>query len=628
MLSWFDSSEVTGVGAALADDVSSTATIRMRGTGRATSEQSAKDLRRFLQKVEDDARSLRLNLYKRAKLAGSFKAKLLENGIEPALAEDLTRLILTQLASERLTGGPEPPPRLRKPDFRRVGQLMSEGQAFAKRGEHRSAADTFQQLIEQMPGNPEGPHGMGVALWQLGSYASAETYLRRAIELRPDHARALCNLGVALFWRGNYPEAENVLRRAIKAKPAFVEAQCNLASVHLALGRLSDAQALLSKVLRAAPRNAEALVGMGQINGINGRFDEARRSYQRALESKPRMPYAWAALAGTRKMTPADADWLQGAAEILTSPMDSQEEATLCFAMGKYFDDLGQYPRAFSHYQRANQLVRKFAPQYRPQVFEGVVSDLIRVYAQPAAGEASAEAASAKPLFVVGMPRSGTSLVEQIIASHPAAVGAGELPFWNDAFYEHEADIRSGRLGGAAHRRLAERYLKVLRSHGAGAELIVDKANVNSDYLGLIHRVFPAARFIYVQRHPIDTCLSCYFQQLSPSLSHTFDLADLAHYFRQHQRLMRHWKAVLPAASLLEVPYAQLVENKEHWIRRVLEFAGLDWQPQCLNFHHTSRPVKTASAWQVRQHMYGSSVGRWQHYEKYLGPLRGLIDGA
>jgi tetratricopeptide (TPR) repeat protein len=635
MLSWFDSEEATGVGAALARDVASTATVRMRRAGPSTSEQNARDLRRFLQKVGNDAGSLRLNLYKKARLAGSFKAKLLESGIEPALAEDLTQLLLTQLASEQLVVDAElaTPTRHKRPDFRQVEQLLAEGHEFAKRGEHRNAANAFEQAVTQMPGSADALHGLGAALSQLSAYPEAEKCFRRAIAVQPDHAEALCNLGAALYSRGEYPDAENFLRRAIKARPAFVQAQCNLASVLIAQARMSDAEALLSKVLRSSPRDADALLCMGRVIRLNGRFDEARTFYMRALESKPKMPAAWAALAAIRRMTAADSEWLRGAEEILAGSIDAQQEAELRFAMGKYFDDVEDYERAFKNYQRANQLQRKVVPRYDHQARQALVTELIGAYSRESLRGIGLRgigdgAVSSNPLFVVGMMRSGTSLVEQIIATHPRATGAGELTFWIDAYRQHEAQIRAGKLSEAARKELAERYVRLLRTHGAGSKLVVDKANMNSDCLGLIHSVFPAARFIHVERHPIDTCLSCYFQQLAPSLSHSFDLADLAHYFRQHQRLMRHWKEVLPAGSLLEVPYAELVANKEHWIRRILDFAGLDWQPQCLNFHQTSRPVKTASAWQVRQQMYGSSVGRWRHYEKFLGPLRSLVHGS
>jgi hypothetical protein len=159
-----------------------------------------------------------------------------------------------------------------------------------------------------------------------------------------------------------------------------------------------------------------------------------------------------------------------------------------------------------------------------------------------------------------------------------------------------------------------------------GARRVVDKAPVNSEYLGIIHSVFPQARIIYMRRDPIDTCLSCYFQQFSAALNFTMDLEDLAHYYREHQRLMAHWRSALPQHAMLEVPYSQLVSDQERWTRRMLEFLGLEWEPRCLDFHRTQRTVPTASAWQVRQKIYTDSVERWRHYSKYLGPLKDLRD--
>jgi hypothetical protein len=227
-------------------------------------------------------------------------------------------------------------------------------------------------------------------------------------------------------------------------------------------------------------------------------------------------------------------------------------------------------------------------------------------------------------LFVVGMPRSGTSLIEQIIASHPAACGAGELGFWDAAARRHGAGLPDEAL----RRRLGGDYLKVLTGHSASASRVVDKATVNADYLGMIHAVFPRARIINLRRDPVDTCLSCYFQQFPSALSYTMDLGDLAHYYREHQRLMDHWRAVLPPGTLLDVPYAEVTAHQETWTRRILEFAGLPWDERCLEFHTNTRAVATASVWQVRQKMYSTSVGRWRNYEKFLGPLKSLRDVA
>jgi hypothetical protein len=234
--------------------------------------------------------------------------------------------------------------------------------------------------------------------------------------------------------------------------------------------------------------------------------------------------------------------------------------------------------------------------------------------------------ASIKPVFVVGMARSGTSLVEQIIASHPGAAGAGELRFWTTLVQRHAEALRQAPLAEPLRLTAARDYLAKLARHADAALRVVDKAPINADYLGIIHTVFPNARIIYLRRDPVDTCLSCYFQQFSVALEYSMDLADLAHYYRSHERLVAHWHAVLPRESILDVPYAELVCDQEGWTRRILDFIGLEWDVRCLSFQDTSRTVATGSAWQVRQKIYKSSMQRWRNYEKFLGPLLELRD--
>jgi hypothetical protein len=224
------------------------------------------------------------------------------------------------------------------------------------------------------------------------------------------------------------------------------------------------------------------------------------------------------------------------------------------------------------------------------------------------------------------MPRSGTSLVEQIIASHPRVKGAGELGFWNAALYTHETVIRRALPDEPMRRKLALAYLDTLASHSRNALRVVDKTPLNFDYLGILHLIFPRARMIYVRRDPVDTCLSCYFQQFSPALNFAMDLSDLAHCYRQHRRLMGHWAAVLPPGTLLEVPYAGLTADQEGWTRRILAFLGLDWDERCLDYSSSQSTVLTASFWQVRQKIFRRSVPRRQNYERFLGPLLSLSD--
>jgi hypothetical protein len=224
------------------------------------------------------------------------------------------------------------------------------------------------------------------------------------------------------------------------------------------------------------------------------------------------------------------------------------------------------------------------------------------------------------------MPRSGTSLAEQILASHSAAFGAGELVFWDTAFgAQQTADFADGasRLSS-----IAGDYLERLRAVSGGAERVVDKTLTNFLYAGLIHAALPGARIIHMRRHPVDTCLSIYFQSFFDMAAYANELDHLAHYYTQYLRITDHWRSVLPAARYLEVPYEGLIEDQEGWTRRMLDFIGLPWDPKCLDFHETDRTVMTASQWQVRQKIHGRSAGRWRHYEKHLGALRRFLDSA
>jgi tetratricopeptide (TPR) repeat protein len=456
----------------------------------------------------------------------------------------------------------------------------------------------------------------------VGRYPQAMVYFRKAIARQPDHRDAHGSLGAIYLACGQFPEAEISLRRALEGRPAEVQRRCDLGMALTHLGRLREASVQFERVLRVASRHSDALVGMGLIARTEGRFDEARALFDRALEADPNSPAACAALAGIGRMSSSQVSWLERAEKIATSGIAPAQEATVRFAIGKYYDDVQNFERAFNNFKRANELLKTLADKYQPDAATRFADDLIRVYTRESLATAAGGAsASMKPVFVVGMMRSGTSLVEQIIASHPAAAGAGELSFWNDAVRKHEALVRQEPLPESLKQELAEGYLQTLARHSNDASRVIDKTPLNASYLGLIHSVFPRARIIYMRRDPIDTCLSCYFQPLSASLSFTLDLSDLAHHYSVHQRLMEHWRAVLPPEALLDVPYAQLVADQEGWTRKILDFVGLEWDPRCLDFHATERSVATASYWQVRQRIYNDSVQRWRHYKKFIGPL-------
>jgi tetratricopeptide (TPR) repeat protein len=630
IMQWFDASEATKIGVELADQFARQQGSRAarQGSPSALGKQ-ADELHLILEQADREVRALRLNFYKKAKFANAFKWRLTENGVDREMADEVTQLLVLHLSQNKtdpvqgqdLAAAPAD-----RPSSTKVKQLLTEGNKSFAQGAYAEAAASYRKLLELDPRSADALNNLGSALTKLGLFTEAEQYLRQAIEIRPDYAEAHCNLGVALQGRGENAESEIWLRRALKLKPNYMDARIYLGITLLSLGRLREARARFEKVLKAAPRHADTIFLMGHIARLEGRFEEAEARFNRVLEINPKMPAAWAALAGTRKMTSADAGWLAGAGAIAASGISPAEEADLRFAIGKYCDDVNDFEQAFENYKRANQLLKTTADPYDRGARARFVDDMIRVYTREAISQVKGGGASTsmKPVFVVGMPRSGTSLMEQIIASHPSAKGAGELEFWNQVARDRAAEIKAGPLGESTRHELAEAYLRVLESKGGEALRIVDKLPGNSDYLGVIHSVFPNARIIYMRRDPIDTCLSCYFQHFSVALGFTMDLSDLAHYFREHERLMAHWRAVLPPGSILEVPYEELVGDQAAWTRKILDFLGLEWDERCLDFHKTKRQVVTASTWQVRQKIYKTSVQRWRQYEKSIGPLLDL----
>jgi tetratricopeptide (TPR) repeat protein len=623
---WFNSREATELGAALADQYSQQSKLVSTVRNKAPSREPADSLQTILNVAAAQIRQLQMNFYKRAKFANSFKWRLLENGIDKDVAEKVTEKVVLHISLNQANpnlGNDKPIASMDPHRSRNLRYLLTQGNRCLAQGEYDAAVVHYEELLEFSPRHPEALNNLGAAQLKLGRYGEAEEVLRTAVRLQPNYADAISNLGNLLRCKGGHvAEAEMWLRRAIKLNPKHLDARINLGLTLAFLGRLVDAKAQFKKVLKASPRNADALFGMGHVAAIEGHFDQAESLFKSSLEVNSKMPSAWAAIASLRKMTHSDAAWLEGAEQIASSGISPAEEADLRYAIAKYCNDLEEFNRAFQNYKRANELQKNSAPAYDRQARASFVDDLVRVYTRETLSHVEPLASdSVKPVLVVGMPRSGTSLVEQIIASHPDAKGAGEVGFWSDAVQEHMAVIRRELLDVSTRKTMADEYLVALQARSGDAARIVDKAPINCDYLGVIHTAFPNARILYMQRDPIDTCLSCYFQKFSADLEFAMDLSDLAHYYREHQRLMAHWRKVLPAGTILDVPYAELVADQEGWTHKILEFLNLEWNDSCLDFHRTQRPVVTASYWQVRQPIYKDSVARWRNYKKFIGPL-------
>ncbi|HEY6923852.1 MAG TPA: sulfotransferase, partial [Steroidobacteraceae bacterium] len=387
----------------------------------------------------------------------------------------------------------------------------------------------------------------------------------------------------------------------------------------------AEAEAVCQQALQIAPGAAAVLVVLAELRADVGRFAEAENYFKRALAADPQSVEALAGMARVRRMTGADGAWLRAARGLEQAGLSPQREMILRYAMGKYCDDVADFPAAFANYQRANLLARRNAPKHDRAHLQRAIDWLIRSQDAAWLRQRSATAPQARrPVFVIGMLRSGTSLAEQILASHPDVFGAGELTFWSArlaALLPTVPDASAAAPDITALARAGHDYLDQLRTTPPAAIRVIDKLPTNFLAAGLINAALPGARIIHMQRDPIDTCLSIYFQHFEAINTYTHDLEDLEHYYRQYRRLMRHWRATLPREVMLEVPYEGLVAAPEDWTRRMLAFIDVPWDARCLDFQRTQRAVVTASKWQVRQPINASSIGRWRRYESFIQPL-------
>jgi tetratricopeptide (TPR) repeat protein len=500
------------------------------------------------------------------------------------------------------------------------------GSAMLELGRPEEAAASYRLALEIQPHIAETHNNLGNAMLELGRTDEALASYRRALQINAEFAEAHNNMGNGLRTLGQLDDAVAGYRRAIEINPNFASAHRNLGIALRLQGRTADAIASCRRSLEIEPRSAATLTVLADASADNGHFVEAEELFKRAIGVESESAEAWSGIARLRKMTRADAAWLAQAQRIADQRPAPRKEIQLRYAIGKYFDDVKDFEQAFINFQRANELTKLHRAQHDrlhlTQIVDGITQSYDTAWFEKARMHALE---SALPVFIVGMLRSGTTLAEQILASHPAVFAAGELTYWNSAAAAYQASS-SEHEASAMLRKRADDYLLLLRGLADGARRIVDKMPTNFAFLGLIHAALPNARIIHMRRNPIDTCLSIYFQHFEATVSYANDLEDLAHYYTEYVRVMNHWRSILPPQAILDVPYEGLVSDQETWSRRMLDFIGLPWDPRCLDFHATQRTVITASKWQVRQKITASSVLRWRHYEKFLGPLLRLGD--
>lgn len=502
-----------------------------------------------------------------------------------------------------------------------LGQILNHLRAFEE------AVDVLQKALRLAPGNARLHNQLAVALAECQRLDEAQLHFEKAVALDPGRCEFHCDLAALLLQRDRSQTALEGYRRALALMPHSPMALCGLGEALGRLNRHEEAVACFRRALDFAPGNAAAHYNSGTALTYLGRMAEAEAAFAQAAELEPGNPaYRGALIAMNTERT--SSEQLKALEDLAAdgNHLGKRERMELQFTLAKAYEDSGDYQRAFAALRSGNEAKRRLDPYDLDQDIDRfrAIADVFT--AELLATHADEGDPAEYPVFVVGMPRSGTTLVEQILASHPQVFGAGELAILPDLIgcggvgSDFPASVAS--LNAQAWRAVGQTYAAMLRAKAPLALRITDKLPLNFQLVGLIRLALPKARIIHVTRDPLDTCFSCYFTLFANGLGFTDDLAELGRYYRGYQDLMAHWRAVLPKGAMLEIRYEDLVADIDTEARRLVDYCGLSWDARCLDFHNTIRPVETASTLQVRRPLYGTSVGRSSNYALWLEPLR------
>ena len=494
------------------------------------------------------------------------------------------------------------------------------------------AEELLEYSLALEPTEANTLNDLGLVKVRLQQYQPAVALFSRALSLNQHHADALNNLATTLNTLRRPQDALPYLERLIDLQPQSATALCDLAQTHVKLANTDTAIDTLRRAVRLAPALVRARVMLGEALESQGRFKQAHVQYLNVLRRDPDNPSALARLLQLpeAQIEPARA---AKARELLQRPALAEgQRIRLNVALGHYHDRRKAHDDAFAHFRSGYDLQFARAP-FNSEGYRAAVDLLIRAFT-PALflGLPRNELRSERPIFIVGMPRSGTTLMEQVLASHSRIAAGGELSTIMSIAAQFQ-QLQPGyepyptglvSTSAADLSRMSQRYLDRIGRISSTADRVTDKQPFNFMHLGLIALLFPQGRIIHCRRHPLDTCLSCYFVSFADEFQFAGNLRTLGNYYLDYHRLMEHWRQVLPM-PMLEIHYEDMVSDTEATIARVLGHCGLDWEDSCLRFHETQRAVRTPSRWQVRQPIYSGSVGRWKRYEKHLQPLTSIL---
>lgn len=541
--------------------------------------------------------------------------------------------------------------------------LNNMGSILRGKKDRKGAIAYYQQALAADPKYLESMNNLGALLIEEDRSDEAIQVLLGALKLNKDYADAHNNIANAFMAKEQYDKAETGYKNALRLKPHSAEALLGLARVHKEKDRYEDALSFVRKALEVNPEKAEAYclqgdiylklaqydecaaayrqtlaldgellsghLGTGQLQMELGKLEEAQKTFEHAMTINPDEVAPYVFMAQAKKITPNDSIFARLEQEANKTDSMSQTKAmSLHFAMGKSLDDLKEYDRAFPHFLEGCRIKRSRI-QYSAKNQDLACLNIRKFFNQENLARLSGSGESSDlPIFVLGMPRSGTTLVETILASHPDVFAAGELHDILRIANQPKPGVKSegfplSMQGLTADdiTAMGKRYVANLRKHSAVAKRITDKMPANFMALGLIHLMLPNAKIVHVMRNPADICLSSFTKNFNNSQYHSYDLVEMGRFYVNYAKLMEHWRAVLPENSFYDIQYEELVADPENQSRELLDFCGLEWDDACLTPHKTERSIKTASVTQVREPVYTSSVERWRRYEKHLQPL-------
>ncbi len=472
----------------------------------------------------------------------------------------------------------------------------------------------------------------GLALRKLGKLSKAIKTIEQALEIDPDHAEAAYHLGLIEKERHQVAAASHALEKALKSQPDYSDAHIALGNLQQDLQNFDGASQHYHSVLKKEPRHPGAAAGLAQLYLKKGNPDKARHTLEPWLKKhSPETPET-AVVAARLAETPEEQEQARRILESLLKKNydDRSQRRQLSFTLAELLDKAGDYDAAFAHFQCANQAK---AVTFDKEAHRQLIDELIKIYSTTFCKKmASSHCLGEKAVFIVGMPRSGTTLTEQFLAVHPQIHGAGELGNIRSLARNLHKRLNNGKLFPACvtdltrveAKQIGEEHLDFLTSLAPGAIRVIDKMPQNFLFLGLIQQILPQGHIIHCQRHPLDTIFSIYCQNFSALHSYAFDLENITFWYQEYHRLMRHWQNHLDI-STITIDYEMVVADLEGEARKLLNFLDLDWHPATLNFHQRKEVVHSARYQQVKKPLYQSSVGRWHHYEKHLGKAIKLL---